>query len=112
MIAIAAAANTDKANVKILSIKETSRRAAKSVEVEVQIAVKDKAGAERLAGAINIAAVNRELQKQGLKTATFTKEPAAGKTGGGGLSSGAIAGIVVGTLAGVGVLVSGVNQYH
>ena len=56
--------------------QETSRRAAKSVEVEVQIAVKDKAGAERLAGAINIAAVNRELQKQGLKTATFTKEPA------------------------------------
>ena len=42
----------------------------------MQIAVKDEAGAQRLAGAINIAAVNRELKKQGLKTATFTKEPA------------------------------------
>ena len=43
---------------------------------KVQIAVKDEAGANRLAGAIKIADVNRELQKQGLKTATFTKKPA------------------------------------
>ena len=42
----------------------------------MQIAVKDEAGANRLAGAIKIADVNRELQKQGLKTATFTKKPA------------------------------------
>ena len=42
----------------------------------MQIAVKDEAGAKKLAGAIKIADVNRELQNQGLKTATFTKEPA------------------------------------
>lgn len=55
--------------------QETSRRAAKSVDVKVQIAVKDASAAKTLADAIKIADVNRELTKQGLKRAEFTKPP-------------------------------------
>ena len=112
--AVAKAAGTVAANIE-LKITDARRRAS-SIKVETTIRASSADGVKSLKSALGSGdalknKINKELEAQGLAKSTGVSEGVS-KTGGGGLSSGAIAGIVVGTLAGVGILVRGVKQYH
>ena len=112
--AVAKAAGTVAANIE-LKITDARRRAS-SIKVETKIRASSADGVKSLKSALGSGdalknKINKELEAQGLAKSTGVSEGVS-KTGGGGLSSGAIAGIVVGTLAGVGILVRGVKQYH
>ena len=112
--AVAKAAGTVAANIE-LKITDARRRAS-SIKVETKIRASSADGVKSLKSALGSGdalknKINKELEAQGLAKSTGVSEGVS-ETGGGGLSSGAIAGIVVGTLAGVGILVRGVKQYH
>jgi hypothetical protein len=114
--ALASAAATSPLNIDIVSIKEARRRAG-SVAVETKIRAKDAASLKTLESAVGSGDnlknnLNRELKKQGLaessgvviKSSVQTKELEAESKG---LSGGAIAGIVIGSLVGTAILIFG-----
>jgi hypothetical protein len=114
--ALASAADTSPLNIDIVSINEARRRAG-SVAVETKIRAKDAASLKTLESAVGSGdnlknKLNQELKKQGLaessgvviKSTVQTKELEAESKG---LSGGAIAGIVIGSLVGTAILVFG-----
>ena len=97
--AIASAAGTSPLNVDILSIAEARRRAG-SIEVETKISAMDAANLHALSSALGtgdsiLAKINAELTKRGLPASTIVSV----KSKKSGLSDGAIAGMVIGSVA-------------
>jgi len=111
--ALASAAGTSPLNIDIVSIKEAIR----SVAVETKIRAKDAASLKTLESAVGSGDnlknnLNRELKKQGLaeSSGVVIKSPVQNKevqAESKGLSGGAIAGIVIGSLVGTAILVFG-----
>jgi hypothetical protein len=103
--AIASAAGTSPLNVGILSITETRRRAG-SIEVETKIRAMDTASLQALSytlgtGDSMLAKINAELTKRGLPASTVVSV----KYKKSGLSDGAIAGMVIGSVTCAAILV-------
>jgi hypothetical protein len=103
--AIASAAGTSPLNVGILSIAEARRRAG-SIEVETKIIAMDAASLQALSSTLGtgdsmLAKINAELTKRGLPASTVVSV----KYKKSGLSDGAIAGMVIGSVTCAAILV-------
>ena len=106
--AVGSAAGVDPDKVEILSkVESNTRRRAWSTKIDLQIAAANAAAAELIrAGVTDTAKLNAALAAQGLPPATVTAN--IEQTGGGGLSAGEIAGIVIGSVFGAAICCGGI----
>jgi hypothetical protein len=105
---VGSAAGVDPDKVEILSkVESNTRRRAWSTKIDLQIAAANAAAAELIrAGVTDTAKLNAALAAQGLPPATVTAN--IEQTGGGGLSAGEIAGIVIGSVFGAAICFGGI----